>query len=116
MEAYNRAGGIEMAKSIIEMPPENPQPQPPSDGVPSWCICGRCRPMPTVPENKCCRQRPCITQHPTFHNLVLDREALIVCLIACREVFVDRSDYRNEGMRFDAYTQFVLYTGFIGLV
>jgi len=29
MEAYNRAGGIEMAKSIIEMPPENPQPQPP---------------------------------------------------------------------------------------
>ena len=42
VEAYNRAGGIEMAKAIIEMPPGDDQPQPPSDGAPSWCTCGKC--------------------------------------------------------------------------
>lgn len=56
-EAYNRAGGLESAKAIIEMPPGQhlpPEEQPQNIGVPSWCICGKCRPMPT-PENKCCR-------------------------------------------------------------
>ena len=27
-----------MAKAVIEMPPGDHQPQPPSDGAPSWCI------------------------------------------------------------------------------
>ena len=104
-----------MAKAVIEMPPGDHQPQPPSDGAPSWCICGRCRLMPTAPENKCCRQRPCITQHPSFHSLVLDREVLIVSIIGRREVFVDRSDYSNEGMRHAAYTQYVLWqNGYLG--
>lgn len=40
-EAYNRAGGIESAKAIVEMPDDEPQ-QPNNNGTPSWCICGKC--------------------------------------------------------------------------
>ena len=27
---------------------------PPPEGIPEWCFCGRCAPMPTQEENKCC--------------------------------------------------------------
>ena len=62
VEACNRAGGLESAKAIIEMPQQPPPgQQPPINRIPSWCICGKCRPMPTANENKCCRQRLCVT-------------------------------------------------------
>ena len=43
VEAYNRAGGLESAKAIIEMPlpPPPPGQRPPINGIPSWCICGK---------------------------------------------------------------------------
>ena len=56
VEAYNQAGGLESAKAIIEMPqPPPPGQQPPINGIPNCCICGKCQPMPTADESKCCR-------------------------------------------------------------
>ena len=47
MEAYSLAGGLQFAKAIIETPqePQPPGQQPPANGVPSWCICRKCRPV-----------------------------------------------------------------------
>jgi len=31
--------------------------------APDWCVCGRCREMPTQMEKKCCQKRNCISEH-----------------------------------------------------
>ena len=116
VEAYNRAGGLESAKAIIEMPPPPPPgQQPPINGIPSWCICGKCRPMPTADENKCCRQRLCVTLQPSFQSLVLDHDALSVAIVGRMDVLADRSDFSNQGYRFAAYRQYILWqNGYLG--
>ena len=117
IEAYARAGGIESARAIIEMPDDEPsdEPKQSNNSTPSWCICGKCRLMPSPDENKCCRQRPCVTQQPAFENIVLDREALSVAIVGRTDVLVDRSDFSNEGYRFAAYRQFILWqNGYLG--
>ena len=107
LEAYNKAGWIESARAIVEVLEHEPNnSEPLSYGVSSWCVCGKCRPMPSPDEQKCFRQRPCITEQPSFENLVLDREALSV---AIADVLVDRSDFSNKGYRFAAYRQFILW-------
>ena len=117
MEAYSRAGGLESAKTIIEFAQgqQPPGQQPPANGVPSWCICRKCRPMATAEENKCCRQRSCVTLEPSFQSLVLDRDALSVAIVGHMDMLVDRSDFSNEGYRFTAYSQYVLWqNGYLG--
>ena len=117
MEAYSRAGGLQFAKAIIETPqePQPPGQQPPANGVPSWCICRKCCPMPTADENKCCRQSSCVTLQPCFQSLVLDRDALLWQLLARMDMLVDRMDFNNEGYRFAAYRQYILWqNGYLG--
>ena len=114
--AYNQAGGQESAKAIIEMPQQSPPgQQPPINGIPGWCICGKCRPMPTPNENKCCRQKLCMTLQPSFQSLVLDRDALSVAIVGRMDVLADRSDFSNQGYRFAAYRQYILWqNGYLG--
>ena len=59
--------------------------------------------MPTPDENKCCRQTLCVTLLPSFHSLVLDRDALSVAIVGCMDVLTESSDFSNEGYRFTAY-------------
>lgn len=117
MEAYSRAGGLQSAKDIIKSSPQGQQPpgQQPPAGVPSWCICTKCRPMLTADENKCCRQRSCITLQPCFQSLVLDRDALSVAIVGRMDMLVDRSDFSNKGYRFATYRQYILWqNGYLG--
>ena len=117
MEAYSRRGGLRSAKDIVEVPQgqQPPGQQPSANGVPRWCICGKCRPMPTADENKCCRQRSCVTLQPCFETLVLDRDALSVAIVGWMDMLVDRSDFSNVGYRFAAYRQYVLWqNGYLG--
>ncbi|KIH54838.1 hypothetical protein ANCDUO_15014 [Ancylostoma duodenale] len=70
----------------------------------NWCVCGACGNLPTVRENVCCREgfadglrgdgtqlgadvmdrlavklkNACITNHPSFGKVVLDREVLSI--------------------------------------
>ena len=45
---YNRTGGIESARAIIEVQDGDPNnSEPPNNGTPSWCVCGKCRPIPS---------------------------------------------------------------------
>ena len=46
---------------IIDMTAEGGAPQQGQGGpspAPSWCVCGKCREMPTVEERVCCRATP----------------------------------------------------------
>lgn len=71
--------------------------------------------MSSPDEQKCCRQIPCITEQPSFENIVLDREALSVVIVSRTDVLVDRSDFSNERYRFAAYHQFILWqNGYLG--
>ena len=103
-----------MAKAIIVVPPGQ-HPPPPNSGVPSRCICGKCCHMPTPDENKCCRQTLCVTLQPSFQSLVLDRDALPVAIVGRMDVLADHSDFSNEGYRFAAYCQYILWqNGYLG--
>eukprot|EP00105_Crassostrea_gigas_P043083 XP_019927231.1 PREDICTED: P2X purinoceptor 7-like isoform X2 [Crassostrea gigas] len=54
-------------------------PLPDSDS-PDWCVCGRCREMPTEEERECCKQTPvnCISSQPNFDFIVLDPLVLLM--------------------------------------
>lgn len=116
IEAYNHTGGIEAAKAIIDRPPDDDPPLPsPSNITPRWCKCGECRPMPTANENKCCRQWPCVSLSYSFQNLVVSRKSLSVAIVSRSDIYADRSDFTNQGMRFAAYRQYVLWqNGYLG--
>ncbi len=67
----------------------NPTPEPTPESVPDWCTCGKCRPMPQEVENKCCKQKKCITLTSRFAKLCLDPYVLELCIR-------NRSDIRND--------------------
>lgn len=47
-------------------------PEPPhhENATPHWCVCGHCRDMPTVLEEKCCEIQNCLSLSPvSFHKI-----------------------------------------------
>ena len=46
--------------------PPPPPPSPPPQGTPGWCVCGRCREMPTDVERLCCSLHQCVSQRPEY--------------------------------------------------
>ncbi|KAH6920815.1 hypothetical protein HPB50_028195 [Hyalomma asiaticum] len=92
--------------------PGDPDPTPPEDV--GWCRCGRCRPMPTVPERLCCRdlhqcvQRNarCICEDEYFYTLCLDMEVLSVAYCELRERGEEPVLDIHRKYRYTAYRQF----------
>ena len=83
--------------------------------VPDWCVCGCCRPMPQEVENKCCRQKKCITYSSRFAKLCLDRDVLELCIRNTRDIRNDQEDNSTRAFRKAAYRQFVLSRyGYLG--
>lgn len=86
-------------------------PLPNSDS-PDWCVCGRCRKMPSEEERECCRQTPvnCISSQPDFDFIVLDplvllvarryRQVLIRCYTALASKMWARHDNVNTAKHF----------------
>jgi len=112
IEAYSNTGGLEMAKAILTVDPSSNN-QPPQGC--NWCICGRCRVMPTAIENKCCRKRVCITTTESFHSIVLDTTILSVALVSRGDDIVERVTYTPASYRKTAYRQFIMWEhGFLG--
>lgn len=49
---------------VLEPAPDRPDhghPPPAGEGVPDWCICGKCRIMRKTIEEVCCRKATCLT-------------------------------------------------------
>ena len=34
----------------------------PGGAIPGWCVCGKCREMPTEAEKVCCEKEACVSQ------------------------------------------------------
>ena len=92
-----------------------PRPQPgPSTQVPSWCKCGRCREMPTLLEQRCCRRTrgPCVTHTAAaeFNVAVFNETMLVVCIRDRNEVFILNDDpAAHDCLRNMAYRRYILW-------
>lgn len=83
-------------------------PQP-GGAFPDWCVCGKCREMPTEAEKVCCRKERCITLLPDFSVLVLDEAVLTLGRMYRRDILVfdDDADL-NRANRHQGYRQYIL--------
>ena len=86
-------------------------PQPPTSPtqLPSWCICGHCRPMIESNERVCCRNETFDHEHDDFHFIVLDQRTLRIAIL-------NNADWLNGPWRFTpatcrkaAYRQYILW-------
>uniref|UniRef100_A0A8C6SS73 P2X purinoreceptor 7 intracellular domain-containing protein n=1 Tax=Neogobius melanostomus TaxID=47308 RepID=A0A8C6SS73_9GOBI len=91
---------------------ENQADVPRAPHLPHWCVCGRCREMPTDIENKCCRQEPqhCISQLPHMDAYIIEEGGLRLARrlwndIRAREDPPDPGE-DNKQYRFAAYRQY----------
>ena len=86
----------------------NPTPEPTPQSVPDWCSCGKCRPMPQEVENKCCKQKKCITLTSRFAKLCLDPDVLELCIRNRSDIHNDREDNSTRAFYKAGYRQFIL--------
>lgn len=91
-----------------ELSTPNPSQDTPHGAVPDWCKCGKCRPMPQEIENKCCKQKKCITNSSRFAKLCLDPDVLELCIRNTGDIRNDREDNSTRAFRKAAYRQFIL--------
>lgn len=76
--------------------------------VPEWCKCGKCRAMPQDLENKCCKQRNCVSLSRRFVKLCLDAEYLQLSLRNSGDIRSDRDDNSSRAFRKAAYRHYIL--------
>ncbi|KAK0132282.1 P2X purinoceptor 7 [Merluccius polli] len=105
---------------VMACPPPDPSSQQ-DPNLPDWCVCMRCREMPTDIEKKCCGQPPqhCISLLPHVDLYVLHEGVLRMA----RRIWNDlraREDAPHPGednkqFRYAAYRQFVVWQyGYLG--
>ncbi len=86
----------------------NQTQDPPREMLPEWCKCGKCQPMPQEIENKCCKQKTCITNSSQFAKICLDPDVLELCIRSTSDIRNDREDNSTRAFRKAAYRQFIL--------
>jgi len=98
---------VELVQAALLSDPPSQPPQQPND-LP-WCVCNKCRAMPTTIENVCCKLRTCVTSTDLFESTVLDLNVLSIAILNRSEVFVDEADYSPASYRKAAYRQYILW-------
>ena len=106
-EAFCNNGGLELAKTLLQGPPEEPGPS--NNNELPWCICNKCHAMPTADENVCCHKRPCVSIMGWFETVVLNRDGLSVAIEARSDIYADDPEYNPASYRKAAYWQFILW-------
>ena len=71
LNTFSTRDGLELAHAALQSDHPEDIPQQPEGSLP-WCVCRKCRPMPTSVENLCCRQTSCIMSTELFESTVLD--------------------------------------------
>ena len=78
----NGRGSLHYAKQLVADSEDPDSDRPANANCPSWCICNVCVDMGNEEENKCCKNRSCVTSYELFRNIVLDREVLTIAIRA----------------------------------
>lgn len=105
----NGRGSLDYAKQLVANS-EDPNPDTPANtNCPNWCICNVCMDMGNEEENKCCKNRSCVTSYELFRNIVLDREVLTIAIRARCDIRAENADYEMNSFRKAAYRQFILW-------
>lgn len=100
---------------VMPIPPTGPPGQPGQQETPDWCKCGKCRHMENPVERVCCKIRTCVTATETFHDVVLNRHVLSVCIIDRGDYYGEDPVYTPASYRKAAYRQYTLYShGYLG--
>lgn len=94
------------AVAMSQPEPAVPVPHLHTDVAPPWCICAKCRLMPTEVENVCCRIRPCVTSTQNFSDGVTNGTVLVAAMQASRDNFPRNIPRSNDSYRHYAYKQF----------
>ncbi|CAM4276197.1 unnamed protein product [Leuciscus chuanchicus] len=100
---------------LSHLGPAAPPTLPPVPGQLSWCICQRCREMPTVVERKCCLQQPplCISTLPHMEAYILQAGVLRLAQRIWNDlragVNLPDEGVDNKQFRHAAYRQFVAW-------
>ena len=102
-----------MAKALLannsdQLPLQNNGPSQ-SQNLTPWCVCRKCHVMDSAEENKCCRQRDCVTNSSAFDSLVLNCKTLNIAIIHRSNFFVSTPDYTSQSYRKAAYRQFIIW-------
>ena len=103
-------GGVAEGEHILGLsvgPP--PEPPNPPDVAP-YCVCGNCRPMPRLVENKCCGNTICVTSYQLFYTTCLDPTVLRVAIRNNANWRADPVVFNNTSYRKAAYRQYVLWS------
>lgn len=82
---------------------------PPAYEQPNWCICGKCREMPTQKERKCCKRRTCLSLDQTFYEVCQNGTTLEVAINSRCDIRVDVPSFDRKTLRHTAYRQFVMW-------
>ncbi len=97
----------------------------------NWCKCEQCIPMPSVRESKCCKEIgvvfklmesfvldvDCITDHPGFRNVCLDRWVLDTAYNQYKQQYGEQAQEGSENQKYRqiAYRQLARWCwGFLG--
>ncbi|XP_060576054.1 P2X purinoceptor 7-like [Ruditapes philippinarum] len=110
---------------------ENEEPE--RSGNTNWCECENCRAMDTDKESICCNEidsvklkieqykeetateLSCITRHPGFQSVCLDRYVLETAYYQYRQLYGEVEHTNNERQRYVAYRQLARWCwGYLG--
>ena len=105
----NGRGSLDYAKQLVADSEDPDSDRPANANRPSWCICNVCVDMGNEEENKCCKNRSCVTSFELFRNIVLDREVLTIAIRARCDIRAENADYEMNSFRKAAYRQFILW-------
>lgn len=78
--------------------------------IPSFCVCGNCREMPTDKERICCKQRRlCMSRTNIFHTICLESDNISTAIRSLADTHVFTATYNNRAMRHASYRQYVMW-------
>ena len=101
--------------TVVEMGSQSPFPSSGSGPSPDSCICGLCAPLPQIVENKCFKQKNCVTLSSRFSKLSLDADILQLVIRNMGDIRNDPEDNSIRAFRKAAYRQYVLARyGYLG--
>ena len=76
---------------------------------PDYCKCGMCKEMPTDIENKCWKQKRCLSKANVFVNICINKENLQTAIRNSSDTYVFTPRYANRSMWHAAYRQYVMW-------